>query len=1237
MAWSSPFVHDESSNKSFTTGCTGPIVEMTVGDHVWPVYLDTGANINAIHVSLAMELVESGKAEVFEEPACIFNANHSKFRTKYKIKTVVQFGAIQDKTIFLVLPNVMVPCPIIIGHPLMHNLAISINLLNKVVSGANIQKPYTKSDVFILTEDVEALAVTKESTLIPAMQSAFLRCSLTETSHGQVIVNSLARVNKNKGISTPTDTLLPVIGNSFFVSIENNSPSEITIPEGHPLVNVTTCKEQPVPKQKMHLNALRDIGLLPQERLNSANKVLPLDQRVPLEQHISNILTKVECEMKDKQSEKLLGQILIKNHLAFARDELDLGCLKGAEHSIETSDEKPVTKRPYPIPHSKIGVVDQEINKLLDAGVISPSTSAYAAPCLVVLKKSGKPRLVIDYRELNKKIIPVSYPMPNIDQCLQVLGGNKIFSSLDLQSGYHQIQVRKEDRHKLGFTTGRGLFEFNKTPFGLMSSAAAMQRGMERALAGLNNTICLVYVDDIIVVGRDFQEHCENLNLVLSRLIEAGFKINLPKCNFMQTDIKCLGHILNEEGIQPDPDKVGAIINKKMPTNRKELKSFLGLIGYYRKFIKDFAGIAEPLNRLLKKGVRYTWTESCSEAVNKFKQIITQEITLQHPDFSKTFRITTDASHQKIGAVLSQIVNGLDRPIAFYSRALTDAETRYSTFELEALAIKCSLQKWRYFVLGYKVEIYSDCLPAIHILKCKNSVGRIAKYIPTCQEHDITYHYLPGKNNHVSDYLSRQSDDDNSDSDEDIKEEPKSLEENDSREESYYHIAMVRQSYQPWTIQELRTEQQNDPRLSTIYNDLKDERASPFLLDNYYLCQDVLYQVNLSNRAELGKICIPKSLTTKAIQLVHVNQGCHEGIKRTLQRACLYFTWPNMTTHIKEHIDSCKICKTLKPSHIPRVLMRAYPEVTAPFQRVCMDLIGPLPRTRSGKTFIIVMVDVFTHYTELCSIKDKSAYSVAKAIVNQLINRHGGVESILTDLGKEFQNAILKDICKNLQINQTNISAYHPSANGLVERMNLQVGNALRTITEGYPQDWDEYIPHVQMAINTAIHGSVGDSPHFLLYGRDPKLPMNDLFGIPNQPEDLENMEDRLARMKVAYHVVRQTLREAFNKYSAHYNKNKRDRALQIGDLVFRKGKLPIGPNRKFKPRFIGPYRVMTKLSNGVTYKIKNVNTNKSFNVHVDNLRVAHQHKGEYHPYPIIQDRDDDDLQELDEDDTECR
>ena len=363
--------------------------------------------------------------------------------------------------------------------------------------------------------------------------------------------------------------------------------------------------------------------------------------------------------------------------------------------------------------------------------------------------------------------------------------------------------------------------------------------------------------------------------------------------------------------------------------------------------------------------------------------------------------------------------------------------------------------------------------------------------------------------------------------------------------------------------------------------------------------------------------------------------GGHEGTKRSIQRANMYLCWPGMTKDIKEFIESCKMCKTMKPAHLPKVLMRAYPETSKPFQRVCLDLIGPLPRTRTGKTFILVMVDVFTHYTELSPIADKSAQAVAKAIVNQLINRHGVVETLLTDKGREFQNSLLKDICKRLKINQTNVSAYHPSANGLVERMNLQVGNTLRTITEGYPQDWDQYLSHVQMALNTAIHGSVGDSPHFLLYGRDPKIAMATLFGIPSQPEDIEQMEDKLARMKVAYHVVKQNLKEAFKGYSARYNKTKRDRTLAIGDLVFRKGKLPIGPNRKFKQRFVGPYRVMEKKPNGVSYKIKNLGTHKVFDVHIDNLRSAHQHKGTYHPFPIVSEADDAELQEVAEDNSD--
>ena len=1199
---------------------------MSVGQNLWPVYLDTGANVNAINVNYAITLVENNVAEVYRESAQIYNANNSKFQTEFKIDTYVRFGDVIRKTTFLVLPNIMIPAPILLGHPIMKQLAIKIDLANEKVVGKGVIENYIKSNNIILREDSDTVAVTSDEVTIPALQSAFIRCTISNETISGIIINQLNNCSKNKGISTLSDILVPVVDHNCFIAIENNSPSEINIPKGHPLVDVTICNQQSVPEVVPYLNALRDIGLLPQKKREANVEVSPLEHRVPLEQHLTNILVKANCESIDKHNQTRLGEILTSNHEAFARDELDLGCLKQAEHVIDTLDDKPVAKRPYPIPHSKISAVEIEIKKLLNADIISPSTSAYAAPCLIVLKKSGKPRLVIDYRELNKKVIPVSYPVPNLDICLQVLGGNKVFSSLDLQSGYHQIEVRENDRHKLAFSTGRGLYHFNRTPFGLMSSAAAMQRAMERVLAGLNNTICLVYVDDIIIVSKDYEDHFKNLDAVLTRLTEAGFKINLDKCSFMHEQIKCLGHILSEAGIQPDPDKVEAIVNKKMPANRKELKSFLGLVGYYRKFIYDFAGIAEPLNKLLKKNVRFVWSEDCSKAVSLFKELITKEVILKHPNFQVPFKITTDASHQKIGAVLSQMVDGGDKPIAFYSRALTSAETRYSTFEIEALAIKSALQKWRYFILGYKVEVYSDCLPAIHILKSKNSLGRIARFIPVCLQYDITYHYLPGKLNYVSDYLSRQDED--ADSDEEVKNDNSEKESDNSVIEP--HMAIVRQEYKPWTLQELRDQQRNDSRLSTIYNNLKDDTASPFLLDNYYLCQDVLYQVNLQNRAELGRICIPKQLVDKAIELVHVNQGAHEGIRRTIHRASMHFTWPSMVSDIKAHIDGCRICKTLKPSHIPRVLLRAFPEVTAPFQRVCMDLIGPLPRTKSNKTFILVMVDVFTHYTELCAINNKSAPAVAKAIVSQLINRHGCVETILTDMGREFQNAILKDICQNLKITKMNISAYHPSSNGLVERMNLQVGNALRTITEGYPQEWDQFITHVQMALNTAVHGSVGDTPHFLLYGRDPKIAMNLLFGIPNQPEDIEQTEDKLIRLKIAYHVVRQTLKEAFKNYSARYNKNKRDRSLALGDLVFRRGKLPIGPNRKFKQRFIGPYRVIEKGQNGVTYKIKNLCTHKKYLVHIDNLKLAHQHKGDYHPFPIIKHEDDEDLEEID-------
>ena len=302
----------------------------------------------------------------------------------------------------------------------------------------------------------------------------------------------------------------------------------------------------------------------------------------------------------------------MQNKDAFAKTEYDIGCVEDFPQRIDLLSQIPIACRPYRLPHSKMEVMKKEIDKLLHTKVISPSRSPYAAPCLLVYKKNGKPRLVIDYRKLNKIVKPVQYPLPHLETALQSLGGNKIFSTLDLLSGYHQLPLREEDKEKTAFTTGFGLFHYNRVPFGMISSGAHMQLCIERILADINGRGCLVYIDDIIIYGKDQEEHDRNLAMVLKRLASAGYKVSIPKCVFRSSKVECLGHIVSSQGILPNPSKTAPLTTMKRPTTVKGIRSFLGLCGYFQKFVDGFSSIAKPLTDQIKKNTtKIKWNAEC--------------------------------------------------------------------------------------------------------------------------------------------------------------------------------------------------------------------------------------------------------------------------------------------------------------------------------------------------------------------------------------------------------------------------------------------------------------------------------------------------------------------------------------------------------------------------------------------------------------------------------------------------
>lgn len=430
------------------------------------------------------------------------------------------------------------------------------------------------------------------------------------------------------------------------------------------------------------------------------------------------------------------------------------------KHKISTTDDIPIYTKSYRYPYVHKEEVRRQIDEMLNQGIIRPSYSPWSSPVWIVPKKkdaSGRQkwRLVIDYRKLNEKTISDRYPIPNITEILDKLGRSMYFSTLDLASGFHQIEMDPRDTKKTAFTVEGGHFEYIRMPFGLKNAPSTFQRVMDNVLKELSGTICLVYLDDIIVFSTSLQEHMESLKKVFQRLREANLKVQMDKSEFLHKEIAFLGHIVTREGIKPNPDKIDAIKHYPIPKTQKEIKAFLGLLGYYRKFIKDFAKLTKPFTECLKKGKSVALTDNYVKTFQICKDLLSNDPILQYPDFSKPFVLTTDASNYAIGAVLSQGPIGGDKPICYASRTLTNSETNYSTIEKELLAIVWATKYFRPYLFGRKFSIVTDHKPLTWIMSLKDPNSKLVRWRLQLEEYDYEIIYKKGSLNSNADAMSR--------------------------------------------------------------------------------------------------------------------------------------------------------------------------------------------------------------------------------------------------------------------------------------------------------------------------------------------------------------------------------------------------------------------------------------------------------------------------------------------------
>lgn len=645
----------------------------------------------------------------------------------------------------------------------------------------------------------------------------------------------------------------------------------------------------------------------------------------------------------------------------------------------------------------------------------------------MVRKKDGGLRFCVDYRRLNELTVKDAYPLPRIDDTLDALGASKWFSTLDLASGYWQVELDPYHREKSAFVTKHGLFEFNVLPFGLCNAPSTFQRLMELVLADLQWMTCLVYLDDIIVFGRTFEEHVARLGQVLGRLKSTNLKVKPAKCTLFAKKVNYLGHVISEERVGTDPAKSETVKAWPTPTTVGEVRSFVGLASYYRRFIEGFGSIAQPLHKLTEKNRQFKWDGACQEAFDALKCKLTTAPILAYPDPTKPFILDTDASDQGIGAVLSQLHGDQERVVAYASRSLSRSERNYATTRKELLAVVAFTHHFRHFLLGQEFLLRTDHSSLQWLHNFKEPEGQVARWLEQLSSFQYYIQHRPGKQHNNADALSRRVADCNA--------------------------ASLSDTSGEYLGGSFHSRQHDDPTLRRLISlkaqgcpgDAIDVQSYPELLpyravwDSLYLDQgNVLMHMNGGGRQRV----LPKSMVPLILHNLHnCKTGGHLGVEKLLDRVRSRFYWPGWTQDVKEWCRSCHDCASNKlTGPAPRAPLQTT-RATRPFEQIALDILGPLPCTDKGNRYILVLADYFTKWSEAYPLVNQEAKTVADIFVSEFILRFGAPRTVHTDQGRNFESFLFQEMCELLEINKTRTTPYHPQSDGLVERLN-------RTLTD---------------------------------------------------------------------------------------------------------------------------------------------------------------------------------------------
>jgi hypothetical protein len=748
------------------------------------------------------------------------------------------------------------------------------------------------------------------------------------------------------------------------------------------------------------------------------------------------------------------------------------------ELHIETGDHAPIYRRPYGnLSHQEKEFLRKELTAMVENGIIVPTTylpsnsksAGWSFPCRLIQKKTGDKRLVTNFMELNKITTRDTWPLPIMTDLLEQLGGSNFFTSMDLLKGFHQIKVNDASINKLTISTPFGNYSYVVMPFGVSNGPSTFCRAINMALGNLLNSSVVAYIDDIIVHSPSHHQHLLDLENFFIHIKNANMVLNANKCSFFEKSVSFVGFIADAGGYRPDPARVQAISNFPRPLCTRDVRAFLGVIGFYRRHIHLFADITAPLTALLKKDAAFIWTPELENCFVKSRQLLEQNCLLAYPDHTKTYYLFTDSSDFAIGGALCLMVDGDYVPVAFISRKLQAAEFRYPTVEKELIAVVYSFKMFRKFLLDKTFYLFTDNSAVVYLFAKQDSSQRLQRWTMCCLEYSFIVKHLPGKQNVVADALSRFP--------------PAATPETDGLDdiEHLYHGLLTMESMY-------------EDEMQSIYQFLlqpwKNESTKRIQQQaRHYRIQNQKLFKQLGNRS----VMVPYLQERQGIlSMIHDGHG-HFGIQATWSSLYLHYWWPTAYVDTVKYLQSCHQCQIFnsqRQKHTPlnQVIGAAL------FEQFSIDYIGPFPASKKGNKYIILAVENFSRWPIAIATPKNDAFTTANFLYNHIMCNFGPPTHLLSDNGVHFLNNVVEQLLLIIKTNHKVTSIYHPQTNGMAERINGVIVKTLKKLVDQNQAQWDDLLPAALYSYRIKSHTALKISPYEAIYGQPPSLACQDVL-----------------------------------------------------------------------------------------------------------------------------------------------